>query len=275
MSMKRTALLGGLVALSLGACSSYHSHVKADGTSDQLSWPDPARVTFNGKQGTFPDLDSLALVKPGMTKDQLYYLLGRPHFNEGMVNVREWTYLFHFHTPNQGSNGVTTCQFKVLYDKDVLTRNFYWKAVDPTTGSCPPNGAPAAKSARYTLGADALFAFDKSGVNDLNAEGRAQLNDLAQKLKQFDRLHSVRVIGHTDYLGSESYNQNLSQARAQTVRSYLASQGIDAGIIRASGMGERQPVKQCQQTAKRADLIACLKPNRRVVVEVDGSGTVQ
>lgn len=69
-------------------------------------WPKWDWVTLNNTKGTFPDLQSLSQVRTGMTKDQLYYLLGRPHYNDGWRPV-EWNYLFHFHTPGQGTDDVT------------------------------------------------------------------------------------------------------------------------------------------------------------------------
>ncbi|MBS1175143.1 MAG: rane protein [Burkholderiaceae bacterium] len=78
---------------------------------------------------------------------------------------------------------------------------------------------------RYTLGADALFAFDRGGLADLNVKGKYDLDNLAMQLKQFDQLNSVKITGHTDYLGSDAYNLRLSEQRAQTVRQYLINQG--------------------------------------------------
>ena len=213
---------------------------------------------------------ALKEVQAGMTKDQLYDLLGRPHFGEGIWGVREWDYLFHFHTPGQGTNNVTTCQFKVLYDKDSYTQSFFWKPVDPVEGVCPPGAEPQ----RFTIEADALFAFDRSDLNSMNAQGRERLNQLVNTVKGFDQLKGVVVYGHTDRLGDDRYNQGLSQRRADTVRNYLVQHGVPAQLVSAQGMGESQPVVQCDN-ANRAELIRCLAPNRRVEVSVDGSGQTQ
>lgn len=127
-----------LAAMMMLAACATKSNVRADGTTDKPVFPKPFSVTFNNDRGTFPTQDELDNVKAGMTKDELYKLLGRPHYDEGMFNVREWDYLFHFHTPGQGTNDVTTCQFKVLYDNDKIARSFYWRAVDPENAACPP-----------------------------------------------------------------------------------------------------------------------------------------
>ncbi len=157
----------------------------------------------------------------------------------------------------QGTDNITTCQYKVIFDKHKFARSFHWRAVDPAEAACPP---AAAEARRYTLSADALFAFDKGDAASMNAKGRAELDDLAGKLKSFDRLQSIRVTGYTDYLGSDSYNLALSQQRADTVRQYLIAQGIAAGLIQAHGAGKQQPVKECAHTGSREALIACLQP---------------
>ena len=104
----------------------------------------------------------------------------------------------------------------------------------------------------------------------MNAQGKAELDDVAAKLGRLERLDQVRIIGHTDYLGSDSYNMRLSQQRAETVRNYLISRGVPANVLYAYGAGETQPVKQCDNRGNRAELIACLQPNRRVELEVNG-----
>ncbi|MCP2039950.1 outer membrane protein OmpA-like peptidoglycan-associated protein [Neisseria sp. HSC-16F19] len=269
MQFVRGVFAAAAAAAVLSGCAAV-SFVKPDGTTDEPKWPKWDSVSFDKKRGTFPDLGSLRQVKPGLTKDQMYYLLGRPHYAEAWRPV-EWNYLFHFHTPGQGTDGVTTCQFKVLYDKNMITRSFHWNPVDPATATCPPLEQPAKH--RYTLGADALFAFDRSSLADLQPGGRQELDNLAAKLKQFDELNSITVTGHTDRLGSDAYNDRLSQQRADTVRAYLVQKGLPAAKITARGMGERAPVTHCSDNLGRNALITCLQPNRRVEVEVDGYGS--
>ena len=272
--MKRIIQSGAVLMLAavLSACAT-KSDVKADGTTDNPVFPEARHIspTFAKKMGTFPTADELAQIKAGMTKDQFYKLLGRPHFNEGMFAVREWDYVFHFHTPGQGTNDVTTCQFKIIYDTDKFARSFHWKAVDPVDAVCPPS-QPTPTTQRVSIEADALFAFDKSGTADMNAAGKAKLDEFANKVKQFDKLNAIRIVGYTDRLGKEDYNQSLSERRAETVRNYLVNRGVPAGVISAEGRGERNPVQQCSDNLSRQALIDCLQPNRRVDIEVDGSG---
>ena len=268
MFNKKTLTLAAMLLISLS--SQANTMVSDEGTTQNPVWPKWDNVTMDNQKGTFPNLQSLSQVREGMTKDQLYYLLGRPHYHDGWRPV-EWNYLFHFHTPGQGTDDVTTCQYKVLFDKDMYVRSFYWHPVDPENGVCPPVAKKLEPKVKpYTLGADGLFTFGRGGLADLNAKGKRDLDVLATRLKQFDQLNSVKITGHTDYLGSEASNLRLSEQRAQTVRQYLIGQGLPAQKIRAVGMGESQPVKQCASTANRTALIECLQPNRRVEVEVDG-----
>ena len=104
--MKRIIQSGAVLMLAavLSACAT-KSDVKADGTTDNPVFPEARHISpsFAKKMGTFPTADELAQIKAGMTKDQFYKLLGRPHFNEGMFAVREWDYVFHFHTPGRAN----------------------------------------------------------------------------------------------------------------------------------------------------------------------------
>lgn len=140
-TIKQTFLMTATTLL-LMACSTTGTQIKADGTSDEIRWPNPDSTTFNKDRGTFPNLENLGKIRSGMSKDQLYDLIGRPQFNEGF-RVREWDYLFHFDTPGQGTEGVTTCQYKVLFDNKKFARSFHWRAVDPVDGVCPPKAKTA------------------------------------------------------------------------------------------------------------------------------------
>jgi len=84
---------------------------------------------------------------------------------------------------------------------------------------------------------------------------------------------NIQVTGHTDRIGSDKYNQTLSEERANAVREYLISKDIPANRITAAGMGESQPVTQASDcTGPRSQkLITCLQPDRRVEIEVAGT----
>ncbi|MCP2040526.1 outer membrane protein OmpA-like peptidoglycan-associated protein [Neisseria sp. HSC-16F19] len=137
---------------------------------------------------------------------------------------------------------------------------------------------PRVQTERVSLSANFLFGFDKY---NLRPEAVETLNNLAQRLSQTN-VQSVRVEGHTDFMGSDQYNQALSERRAHTVSNYLVSRGVSAGKISAVGLGESQArmTASCQEEVaklgsrvsaarKRAALIACIEPDRRVDIEIN------
>jgi len=143
-------------------------------------------------------------------------------------------------------------------------------AAAPPPPPPPPAPAPAAPQVqKITLAAKALFDFDKAV---LKPEGMAAIDsEIIAKLRDVQKLELVLVTGHTDRIGSQAYNQKLSERRADAVRNYLVSKGVARDKIETLGMGKTQPVPgvTCTMTALKP-LIACLAPNRRVDVEVKG-----
>jgi outer membrane protein OmpA-like peptidoglycan-associated protein len=103
---------------------------------------------------------------------------------------------------------------------------------------------------------------------ELTVEARATLDsELLPKLANVGEIRHVAVSGHTDELGSDEYNQRLSEQRAAAVRAYLVAKGIDASRIEVAGFGKTTPVKSCP-AEKGAALINCLAPNRRVELAI-------
>lgn len=132
-----------------------------------------------------------------------------------------------------------------------------------------PAAPPAPSVQKITLASKALFDFDKA---ILKPDGQAVLDrEIVSRIKEVQKLELVLVTGHTDRLGSQAYNQKLSERRAAAVAAYLASKGVAKDKIETLGMGKTQPVPGvvCNQSNRKA-LIACLQPHRRVEVEVKG-----
>jgi OOP family OmpA-OmpF porin len=130
----------------------------------------------------------------------------------------------------------------------------------PAPAPAAPKPAPAPTSEKVTFAADAFFDFDKSV---LKPEGKAKLDDLTGKLKDIT-LEVIIAVGHTDSIGTDQYNQRLSVRRAEAVKSYLVSKGVEANRIYTEGKGEKQPVADNKTRDGRAK-------NRRVEIEVVGT----
>ena len=128
---------------------------------------------------------------------------------------------------------------------------------------------PPKKPAVMNLASTELFEFNKAV---LTQEARAKLdNEVVAKLRDLKDIRYIIVNGHADRLGSTQYNQKLSEKRADAVRAYLVSKGVDASKVETLGFGKTLPVKACPDQKDRKGLIECLTPNRRVVVEVQGT----
>ncbi len=123
---------------------------------------------------------------------------------------------------------------------------------------------------RLNLSASALFRFNRRNQDDLLPVGRAELDQLAERIRTvYASVERIDLVGYTDRLGSDGYNATLSQDRADTVKAYLQSRGLDAPMT-AEGRGEAEPLVQCSGERATPQLTACLQPNRRVEVTIIG-----
>ncbi|WP_048437815.1 outer membrane protein OmpA [Caenimonas sp. SL110] len=130
----------------------------------------------------------------------------------------------------------------------------------PPPAPARPPAAPAVAATKVTYAADAFFDFDKSV---LKPEGKAKLDDLVGKIQGIN-LEVIIAVGHTDSVGSDAYNQSLSVRRAESVKAYLVTKGIEKNRVYTEGKGEKQPVADNKTSEGRAK-------NRRVEIEVVGT----
>lgn len=157
-------------------------------------------------------------------------------------------------------------------DKDLLPKEV---CEPPKVVQAPPPPpvvpAPAKLLPRkIDFAADALFDFDKAV---LKPKGIEMLDELVSVLSgaAYD---VILAVGHTDPIGTEKYNQKLSERRADAVKAYLSSKGISSEKIKAEGRGETElkvTLADCKGSKGRKALIECLQPNRRVEVSLSGT----
>ena len=160
-----------------------------------------------------------------------------------------------------------------LFDETRSKRQFPPTLTPDTTPAVAlPWRAPQSAIEKITLDAGALFDFDAYA---LSPQSRAALDEFVGRLKGAS-LGMIRAVGHADRLESEGYNQILSEDRAEAVKAYLVSKGIEPDRVQAEGRGATQPVTMPGECigSKSAKVIACLQPDRRVDVEMTGTKTM-
>lgn len=159
-------------------------------------------------------------------------------------------------------------------DPDLVPKPAAAPAPAPAPQAAPPAAAPAPVPApapkpaakpkpvaeKITFAADVLFDFDKA---TLKPEGKTKMDELASKVKDMS-LEVVIAIGHTDSIGADAYNQKLSVRRAESVKAYMVSKGIEPNRVYTEGKGEKQPVASNATKDGR-------QKNRRVEIEVIGT----
>lgn len=261
--MKLSRILLSTIAISaLSACGNL-SKVTDAGTPEykningeqvpQLVWPKIDSATFNhdGSQfGSWPNWDNLRMIESGMNKDQIRQLIGNPHFTEGLYGVSEWDYVFNYR--ESGTHKI--CQYKVLFDKNHNAQSFFWF----------PNGCNGYST--FNLSGDFLFDFDK---DTLSEKGKKIIDKVSYQLKS-NGAKDIKIAGYTDRLGTDSYNLELSQRRANSVKNRLVKDGVAAQIT-AIGYGKNPQIKSCNDVPQGKALKDCLHPNRRVEIIASGS----
>lgn len=257
MLFNKRALLAGLVvasaALVQGCVTSYSENAEG------VNFPDIPHSYI--EEGTFVDPEAVLRISRGQTKAQVRHLLADPHFDEGLFGNREWNYIFNFYTDTV-PEGYLTCQYQVGFDSDVLVERTHWKNPACADLLVPIEVEEIADDKVVTLSADVLFDFDS---DVLRLEGRRSIERFTGVLNSEFVNPKLQVFGFTDRLGDDTYNQGLSERRAQAVKRVLEENGVPAYNIRAVGMGESNPVTSCPGVSGTA-LKECLQPNRRVEI---------
>ncbi len=235
---------------------------KGELVGDKLDWP-KIEDAYQ-EEGIFPNMSNLENISKGMSKEELYYLIERPHFSE-MNGADEWNYIMKF---KKHDGSVKVCQYKILFDEDDRAQSFFWKPKN-----CLEKPVEKVVINSDTLfpvfpKADALFPSNMGSTEHIMQTGKEQLNELARKILKSKGNPKVLLVGHADFRGSYAYNMELSKKRALSVKNYLVSRGVNQNDIKCDWKGESEPVKECSSSLKGQALIKCLQPNRRVSVEI-------
>ena len=147
------------------------------------------------------------------------------------------------------------------------------RAPEPAEKPKPAPEKPKPVAEKVTFAADVLFDFDKAVVRP---EGKSKLDELSNKVRGVN-LEVIIAIGHADSIGSDAYNQRLSVRRAESIKAYMVSKGIEGNRVYTEGKGEKQSVtagrckKMGQEHRSNKKMVECLEPDRRVEVEVIGT----
>lgn len=138
-----------------------------------------------------------------------------------------------------------------------------------TPAPVPAPAPPPAPVKAITLSAVSLFDFGKAVLKP--AAKTVIDQQIIAKLASTGKISLIVIGGHADRLGSATFNQKLSEKRAEAVKEYLVAKGMDGSTIETFGFGKTQPaqgVAKCDDKLPRKKLIECLEPHRRVTIEI-------
>ncbi|MSN95930.1 OmpA family protein [Campylobacter sp. FMV-PI01] len=243
-----------LTLLAVSGCSyKVSDRIPKDGivSRDEVKFPDPKDISRNGP--TYPSLENLRKIEAGMSKDEIKSLIDHPHFDEGLYGVIEWDYLFNLKQAAKEEDKI--CQFKIIFDNKYKARSFFYE---------PQSCQDLVNTQNFTISNDILFDFAKS---TLKQDGVKEINNIISQINS-KKAKTIKIVGHTDMIGKESSNLVLSFDRAKSVKDEFTKNGFDETIILFYGVGESEPVKECDKKLKKQELIECLAPNRRVNIIV-------
>lgn len=218
------------------------------------------------REGRFISAKKISQVVVGKGRTEVQALLGEPHAIRGSDN--QW-WFYNINLPLDSLGNSLVCQYRISFAEGQGVFGSTWRR-----SQCQSlyTSALAKESLRFkpqevTLSGEVLFSYDSA---ELTPSGKLELDKVSAEF--FNNLQQTRltVLGHTDRIGSETYNLALSQRRADSVVTYLSSQKNAPNKIVAGGRGSREPLVFCEGKTITPALINCLAPNRRVQLIIEG-----
>ncbi|MFP0398319.1 outer membrane protein assembly factor BamE domain-containing protein [Acinetobacter nosocomialis] len=263
------AISTGVMADSLVASA---TNIGVATESEASHYPKPSATYVKAVQRY--DIGQIKKLDVGLNKNQVRFLMGNPHFSEGLIGVHTWDYLVGLQKKN--SNEYQLCQLRVSFDKNYLVNSLKWRDQSCHDLMAQEDVVVPTESAQETQRSYAtnaiLFNFNKSSINDV-VGGEEVLDQVKNNIKSnIHNINRITVTGYADELGQSVYNQRLAYARAATIANNLAQSGLTSlEKINIESKGATNAFKSCIGVGKRNQVIQCLEPNRRVVVTTIGN----
>ncbi len=267
-------IMGCILAVSTGVMADSLvenvANISVATETEATHFPEPTATYVKAVQRY--DINQIKKLDVGLNKNQVRFLMGNPHFSEGLWRVHTWDYLVGLQKKN--SNEFQLCQLRISFDKNYLVDSLKWRdqscqdlmAQEDIKVTAEPT--PAQRT--YVTNA-VLFDFDKSSINDV-VGGNEVLDQVKNDIKSnIHNINRITVTGYADEMGQTDYNQRLSYARAVTIANDLAQSGlVQLENISIESKGATSAFKNCVGVGKRYQVIQCLEPNRRVTITTSG-----